>query len=576
MIASEPRGGPVAKQPTGVAGLDDITHGGLPRNRLTAIIGFPGAGKTVLALQTAINRISAADEACIFVAFEESVERILDNAAGFDWDPALLRGPKLRFVDAKVTVDAVVSGAFDLSGLLAALSALSQDIGAATVIFDGLDMLLNVMEDERLERRELSRLAEWIGGSDLSAIITVKAFDGGGRDQRRSDFLQYMTDCVIVLEGAVTQTEASRTLRVAKYRGSDFAANPVPLVIDSTGFEVVAISGARSDYPLFQERVSSGVPRLDGLINGGYLRGSSVLVSGSPGTSKTSLAASFVAAACARGEKALFVSFDEGGSQVVGNMRSIGLDLQPFVEAGQLRFEPLLSGGRSPEDHFVRIRKVMEQFRPACLVVDPLSALTKSHFPFAELICTTLLDHAKSLGVTVLCTSLLDVADGAAEASVSQVSTIADTWIHVSNVAHGGERNRALTIIKSRGTAHSNQVRELVLGGAGIDLVDAYVGEGEVLMGSARAQKEAELEARDRLREIEEQSSRLAIEREISELGQKVQVATAALEAKKREALFVGLAEMERSAARQAAAHHRLDLRRPSDEPEVAVQRAGH
>jgi circadian clock protein KaiC len=318
--------------------------------------------------------------------------------------------------------------------------------------------------------------------------------------------------------------------------------------------------------------VSSGVRRLDELMNGGYVRGSSVLVSGSPGTSKTSLAASFVAAACTRGEKALFVSFDESGAQVVANMRSIGLGLQSFVDSGLLRFASLLSAARSPEDHFLTISKLMDDLWPACMVIDPFSALLKSHFPFAQQICVNLMDYAKSRGITILITSLLDHTDGTAEASASQVSTIADTWIHVSNVVRGGERNRALTIIKSRGTAHSNQVRELVLSANGVDLVDAYVAEGEVLMGSARAQKEAETAERDRRRQFEMQASQRLLEQEIRELADKAKGVTAAMEAKQRDLQFLTIAEQERTAAQIAAARHRVEMRLRTDLADLAGQ----
>jgi circadian clock protein KaiC len=561
--------GSIAKTPTGIFGLDEMTQGGLPTGRMTAIVGFPGAGKTVLALQTALHRIRLTDEGCIFVALEESPERIMGNVAGFDWDPSLIQGERMRFVDAKMAI-ALVSSGFDISGLLAELTALADEIGAGAVVFDGLDMLLDAMNDRRLERRELSRLADWIGESGLSAIITVKAFDDGSLEQSRAAFLQYMTDCVIVLERAVTPTEASRTLRIAKYRGSNFAANPAPLVINETGFEVVSLDPQRSDYPTFQDRVSSGVPRLDALMNGGYLRGSSVLASGSPGTSKTSLAASFVAAACARGERALFVSFDESGAQVVANMRSIGLDLQPFVDCGLLRFTSLVSAGRSPEEHYVKIYRLIDGLQPSCMVIDPFSALLKSGFPFASQICVAIMDFAKSRGVTIFITSLLDHMDGMAEASASQVSTIADTWIHVSNVVRGGERNRALTIIKSRGTAHSNQVRELVLSETGVDLVDAYIAEGEVLMGSARAQKEAELAERDQRRHFDMRAAHLRLEREISELAHKVKGDTAALEAKQRELQLLAVADQQQTAARMAAARHRAEMRRPTDLQDLA------
>jgi circadian clock protein KaiC len=559
-------GQPVGKTPTGIGGFDEITGGGLPLNRLTAIIGSAGAGKTVFALQTLVNRLRQSGESCIFVTFEEPIGQIYGNAASFDWEFAALSETEFKFVDARMPTDAVVSGAFDLSGLLAGLGALKAEIGARNIVFDGIDMLLGSLPDERLERQELNRLDEWIRRSGLSALITVKSFGLGERDQLRSDFLQYMTDCVVVLAGTFTETTASRTLRVAKYRGSGFAANPVPVVISRSGFDVVMFKGARQDYPTFADRVSSGVLRLDALLKGGYVRGSSILISGSPGTSKTSLGASFAAAACARGDKALLVSFDESGSQIVANMKSIGIDLKPYLDGHLLGLESLLSSGRSPEEHFVTIRNLLEFHAPDCLVIDPISSLLKADYPFSGMICESLLDHAKSLGITVLCTSLLDQVSTSQELSTSQISAIADTWIHVSYIAHDGERNRAITIIKSRGTDHSNQVRELVLSQSGVDLVDVYVAEGEVLMGSARAQKEAEADRLLVLDELDAKRRRLNLDREVAELKALLQTATQQLEWKEQEAEFLNVSEIARLAMGRAAAIHRLDLRRSGDD----------
>jgi circadian clock protein KaiC len=557
---------PVRKSPTGIRGFDEITGGGLPANRLTAVIGSAGAGKTVFALQVLVNRIKSAGDPCIFVTFEESIARLRSNAASFDWGVAALNETHFRFVDARIPADAVVSGAFDLSGLLAGLSHLVTEAGARSIVFDGIDMLLSSLRDERLERQELLRLDDWIRDAEISAIITVKSFGLGDRDQSRADFLQYMTDCVVILAGTFSQTAASRTLRVAKYRGSGFAASPVPVVISQRGFEVVVIKATRSNYPTFSDRVSSGIIRLDSLLSGGYLRGSSVLVSGSPGTSKTSLSASFVAAACARGEFEMFVSFDESGSQITANMKSIGIDLATPLKSGHLMFKSLLSAGDSPEGHFVAIRDLLEQHAPRCVVIDPISSLLKADYPFAGVICETLLDHAKSLGTTVLCTSLLGQVNGETELSASRVSTIADTWIHVSYVAHDGERNRALTIIKSRGTNHSNQVRELVLNSNGINLVDVYVAEGEVLMGSARAQKEADTRRLEALQEIEVKRRRLALEREGAELAARLRAATLELDGKRKEIEVFDASEESRLDMAHAAAVHRLDLRRSSDD----------
>jgi circadian clock protein KaiC len=562
----EPRAQPITKVMTGIPGFDEISGGGLPRGRLTAIIGAAGAGKTVFALQTLANRLLELGEPCIFVTFEEPIARIRSNVASFDWRADALDESRFVFIDARIPEDAVVTGAFDLEGLLAGLTALRDEIGACNIVFDGIDMLLSSLHDERLERQELLRLDSWIRRTDISAIVTVKSFGAGDRDQIRADFLQYMTDCLIILGETVTATGSSRAIRIAKYRGSGFAANPVPVVIGASGIDVIAFKGARIAYPMFSDRVSSGVGRLDALLNGGYLRGSSTLISGSPGTSKTSLSASFAAAACARGDRALLISFDESVAQIIANMTSIGIGLAPHVDSGLLTIASFLWGGRSPEEHFIEIRNLMNARKPDCLVIDPISALPKADYPFSAMICENLLDTAKSLGITVLCTSLLDQAVGNAELSESQISTIADTWLHVSYVARDGERNRALTIIKSRGTGHSNQVRELILGASGIDLVDVYVAEGEVLMGSARAQKEAEAERLQVLGDIVAERQRLDLERELSEAQARVQAATLELSWKQREADLVRAAEKSRIEVGRVSAIERLDLRRSGDD----------
>lgn len=562
----ERRGTPIAKAVTGIGGFDEISGGGLPRSRLAAIMGAAGAGKTVFALQIMVNRLAALGEPCIFVTFEESVARIRSNAASFDWPEDALDEERFHFVDARIAEGAVMTGAFDLQGLLAGLTALKDETGARTIAFDGIDMLLSNLQDERLERQELLRLDAWIRASEISAIVTVKTFGAGDRDQVRADFLQYMTDCLVILVETVTSTGSSRSIRIAKYRGSGFAANPVPVVIGGSGIDVIAFKGARIGYPMFTDRVSSGVARLDALLNGGYLRGSSTLISGSPGTSKTSLAASFAAAACARGDRALLISFDESVGQIVANMLSIGIDLAPHMDAGLLTIASFLSAGRSPEEHFIAICHLLKAARPDCLVIDPISALPKADYPFSAMICEKLLDMAKSQGITLLCTSLLDRVSGNSELSASQISTIADTWLHVSYVARDGERNRALTIIKSRGTGHSNQVRELVLGASGIDLVDVYMAEGEVLMGSARAQKEAEAERLHVLDEIAAKRQRLDLERELAEAHARVQAATLELGWKEREGDLVAAAEKSRLEVGRLSATERLDLRRAGDD----------
>lgn len=570
----ETGGHAIAKVITGIEGFDEISGGGLPVGRLTAIIGSAGAGKTVFALQTLFSRLAHLGEPGIFVTFEESVDRIRVNARSFDWNAQTLEDVGLHFVDARIPEEAVVAGAFDLQGLLAVLTALKTETGARTIVFDGIDMLLSSLQDERLERQELLRLDAWIRKSDVSALMTVKSFGAGERDQSRADFVQYMTDCLVILAGLVTSTAASRTIRIAKYRGSGFAANPVPVVMTSSGLEVLASKSARVGYPTFDERLSTGIIRLDALLNGGYLRGRSTLISGSPGTSKTTLGITFAAAACERGERALFISFDESAEQITANMLSVNIELAGYVASGHLTFAAFLSTGRSPEEHFNTIRNLVRDAQPDCLVLDPISALLKADYPFSNMICENLLDMAKAQGITLVCTSLLEHTTGNTELSASQISTLADNWLHVSYVARDGERNRALTIIKSRGTGHSSQVRELILGSSGIDLVDVYVVEGEVLMGSARAQKEAEAERLQVVEEIATERQNLHLERELSECRARVHAATLELEWKEREAALAIAAEKKRLEAGRVSAMERLDLRRAGDDHPAADEQA--
>ena len=552
---------PIKKKLTGIPGFDEIAEGGLPAGGITTIVGDPGSGKTVFALQMLVNCLKARGERGIFVAFEEPNDQIRHNVASFDWEFGKIRDDDIRLIDARLPIDAVHSGVFDLSGLLAGLTVLMAESGACNIAFDGIDILLSALNDPALERQEMMRLGKWVRDSGVMALVTVKSHGLGERDQQRAGFLQYITDCVIVLEGCLTETAFSRIIRITKYRGSGFAANPVPVVIGRSGLEVVGVREKREGHPTFSDRVSTGVLRLDAMLDGGYIRGSCTLVSGAPGTSKTSLGASFVAAACKSGQRALLVSFDESSAQIISNMTSIGLDLDRYVRSGLLVMESLFSASRSPEEHFVAIRKLMAQHRPFFLVIDPLSALMKMNLPFAEMVCERILDQARSAGIMVLCTSLQENVSGAHELSVSHISTVADTWIHVSYIANQGERNRALTIIKSRGTAHSNQVCELILGAHGIEIADVYSAEGEVLMGSARHQKLA-TDRREHLQEeMADQRRRFDLDKSIAELKALAESAAQNLEWKQREAKLLGLDEKTIRDSAQTDADERLNFR---------------
>jgi circadian clock protein KaiC len=558
------------KKSTGIDGLDEITEGGLPAIGLTAVTGGPGTGKTVFALQTIFSRFINHQEPAIFVTFEEPREQILRDAAAFAWGSRASSSTGILIVDAKLPIDAITSGDFDLSSLLESLSSIRNEIGACNIVFDGIDVLLSGLPDNKQERRELIRLNEWVLQARLFALLTVKSEGHTERDQSRSDYVQYACRCVISLEVDLSQTSLMRSLRVIKYRGSGFAANPLPLIINNDGIEAISFPGARLSYPTYDDRLSSGIPRLDALLGGGFLRGSSILVSGAPGTSKSSLGANLVVAACAAGKTALLVSFDESASQIVAHMRSIGLNLDSCIDSGALVIKSYQTSNLSPVDHFITLRTLIRHRTPDCLIIDPLSALQRRENPFSSMICEHVFDLAKAYGITMLCTSLLDRVAGDQELSVSHISTLADTWIHVSYVAHEGERNRALTIIKSRGTSHSNQVRELTLSYAGLDLVDVYTAGGKVLMGSARAERETQNQKDAILAGIDQRQKRFALDRSVADFEAVARKAAEDLEWKRRELAIMEENERLRLVGEENATAARLELRGGTIDPPVS------
>jgi circadian clock protein KaiC len=469
MTMAELGGGGIEKAPTGVDGFDAISRGGLPRGRTTLVVGTPGSGKTVFALQSLVHAAQDLNEAGIFVAFEESSRQIIANGAVFGWDLPALENDKLFFLDAYLSPQTVQAGEFDLAGMLAALEARAREMNATRIVFDGLDVLLNLLDDPVIERREVYRIHEWSVRHDLAAVITAKSTFSDPFSTEPWGFMQYMADCVVVLHHRIIDRVALRGARIVKYRGSSFSANEFPLVIGSHGIEIATFGPDELDYEVSSERVPTGVPRLDEMLGGGYYRGSSILVTGVPGTAKTTLGAAFAAATCDQDERALYVSFDEPGKQIVRNMMSVGIDLGSHIESGLLRMYSVRTEVRSAEEHLVVLDKLMREFQPSSLIVDPVSALRKSGGQLAAVDTSIrLLDLARSRGVTTLCTSLLEEVDQERIRTDMHISTIADTWLHVEYRLDGGERNRALSIVKSRGMAHSNQVRELVLSDDGL------------------------------------------------------------------------------------------------------------
>ena len=545
------------KIPTGIRGFDEITSGGLPRRRTTLVMGGPGCGKTVFALQSLVNAAHRDLEASIFVAFEESVEQIVSNAATFGWDLPGLARKRLFFLDAQLSPEVVKAGEFDLAGMLLVLEAKAKQMGATRIVFDGIDVLLGLLDDPVAERREIYRIRDWLLRTGLTGILTKKVGNGDG--EQRYGFVQFMVDCVVVLRHEVVDGSSFRSLRVMKYRGSGFAGDEFPVSLTNEGMQLTNRGPTELAYRVTDERVSSGLDRLDNMLRGGYHRGSNVLISGAPGTAKSTLAGLFAAAACARGERTLYVSFDEGAAQIVRNLRSVGIRLEAFVKSGLLKMYSTRTRGPNVEEQFGELRRLVLAHRPRCLVIDPLSALSAkmAHLASADA-AQQFLDFLKIEGITVVNTSLMNGLS-TDEATATGISTIADTWIHLSYVVQDGERNRALTIVKSRGTGHSNQVRELTLANDGVTLTDVFVAQGKALMGVARWEWEQEERAGKRRNQVASELKRLQLQVAQAEAAARLQVVKTEMVARAAEMDLLALAT---GSARKLIATDREVLRK--------------
>jgi circadian clock protein KaiC len=466
-------------------------------------MGGPGSGKTVFSLQVLVNAARQRGESGIFVAFEERGREVIANAATFDWGLPALVEHSIYILDAQLSPTIIQSGDFDLSGILAILKAKKEQMNARWVVFDGIDVLLTLLQDPILEMREIYRIRDWLADSALTAIITAK-LDRQTVQGTNYGFMQFMVDCVIRFDRRLEYGVPAHRLQVTKYRGSDFASGEFPLSFGPSGIEVAPPEPPEIIHEASTERVSAGFARFDAMLGGGVFRGSSTLITGAPGTSKTTLIGKFAEAACQRGERTLFVSFDEGADQITRNLSSVGIDLHPHLQSGLLCMYSGRTEARSAEEHLLKLRALIRDHQPRCMVIDPLSAMAKAGgIGAARAVANRLIHLMKDSKITVVISALIEGNDPQAEATDLQISTIADTWIHLSYVVRGGERNRALTIVKSRGTWHSNQVRELVLSETGPVLTDVYSAGGEVLMGTLRWEKEAEELAKQTQRRVE-------------------------------------------------------------------------
>jgi circadian clock protein KaiC len=532
-----------AKAPTGIRGLDEITSGGLPRGRASLVTGGPGSCKTLFGLEFLVRGARDFGEPGVLLAFEESAEELADDVASLGFDLAGLEAAGLLVVDA-CRVDAtdfVTTGEFDLDGLFIRLSAAVQAVGARRVVLDTIEVLFGALDDEALVRAEFTRLLRWLKDQGLTTLVTGER----GRDGQltRYGIEEYVSDCVIVLDHRMHDEVATRRLRIVKYRGSGHGTNEYPFLVTDRGLMIWPITAGRLTYPVSTDRVSLGVPRLDEMLAGGVHRGSTVLVTGTAGTGKTTLAASVADAACARGERALFVSFEESPDQLVRNMRSVGIDLGRWVDAGLLRLWGQRATAFGLENHLAAIERLLDETAPAVAVLDAVGSL--GHIGAQSEVTAAVareVDMMKARGITGVLTSLTHEAQG--ETSSVDASSLIDTWLLLRNVESDGERNRLLFVIKSRGTAHSNQVREFVLTDHGAELLDVAVGPRGVLTGSARMMQAAEDRTAEAECSAELERRRLALARRSAEVEAQIAVL--------REQLATETAELDRLVAEQS------------------------
>jgi circadian clock protein KaiC len=494
----------LAKTPTGIKGLDEITEGGLPTGRSTLVTGGAGCGKTLFGMEFLVRGARDYGEPGVFMAFEENAEELTENVRSLGFDLTDMIRRKQLVIDAvHIQRDEIEeTGEYDLEGLFVRLNHAIDSIGAKRIVIDTLEVLFASLSASIL-RTELRRLFHWLKTKGVTAVITAERGEGA---LTRQGLEEYISDCVILLDHRITDQVLTRRLRVVKYRGSSHGTNEYPFLIDARGIAVLPITSLSLNHPARNDRISTGVASLDSMLGGaGYFRGSSVLVSGTAGAGKSSLAAHFVDAACARGEHALYIALEESQSQIVRNMRSIGINLQRWNKSGLLKFHSARPTVYGLEMHLAIIQGLIEETKTKVVVIDPITNFNAIGTPLEiKAALMRLLDFLKMNGITTLFTSLTEDAAHAEDSEVG-VSSLMDTWILLRNLEYNGERNRGLYVLKSRGMAHSNQIREYILTDHGVELVNVYSGPGGVLTGTARVVQEARenAEALRRQAEIE-------------------------------------------------------------------------
>lgn len=515
-----------AKTLTGIGGLDDITNGGLPQGRPTLICGSPGAGKTLFSLEFIFNGAKLFNEPGVIMTFEEKAEDLELNVASIGIDLKQLQKEKKIIIDHAYIDRSEIqeTGEYDLDGLFIRLGHAIDSIGAKRVMLDTIENLFGGLSNEAILRSEIRRLFGWLKEKQVTTIITAEK---GEKSLTRQGLEEYVSDCVILLDHRVNNQISTRLLRIVKYRGSLHGTNEYPFLIDENGISVLPVTSPRLDKNVSTDRVSSGIPSLDEMLDGGgFFRGSSVMLSGTAGTGKTSMAVSLANASCLRNEKCLYYAFEESPQQIVRNMRSIGLNLDPFIKKGLLEIVSVRPNIYGLEMHLVSMYKKIAEMRPRMVIIDPITNLI-SIGTMSELksVLIRLIDLLQSDGITAVFTSLIYNNDINTQTDEG-ISSLVDAWIQVRDIEFNGERNRGIYIMKARGMGHSNKVREFEITKNGIQLIDVYSGPEGVLVGSARIEHELNSHAGVEMRkyaitrkEKEIELNRVSLERKISALN---------------------------------------------------------
>ncbi len=510
------------KTPTSIIGLDEITGGGLPKGRPTLVCGGAGCGKTLFAMEFIVHGATIYDEPGVFISFEETEEELKANVAslGFDLDK-LVANKKIWLEHIQIVNDGIeMKSEYDLNGLFIHIHQAIESINAKRVVLDTIESLFTTLPNPTVIRIELRRLFSWLKKKGVTAIVTGEKGNGTLTNQGLEE---YVSDCVIMLDNRVQEQSSIRRLRIVKYRGSTHGTNEYPFLIDEDGFSVLPVTSLGLNHISSTERISTGIPRLDTMLSGkGFFRGSTILISGSAGTGKTSLAAKFVETACKRGEKVLYFAYEESPSQFMRNMSSIGIYLQKWVDKRILSFHATRPTMQGLEQHLSTTIKLINTLNPRIVVLDPIDAfMIGNNKTEVRIMLLRLVDFLKTRNITALFLNLTNLSDNQ-ELTDMSISSLIDTWVLLRDIEVSGERNRGLYILKSRGMAHSNQIREFILTDNGIELADVYVGPEGVLTGSARLSQEAKDEAEHllRLQEIERiqnelESKRVAVDARI-------------------------------------------------------------